>query len=99
MDIDDKQNLAPESQPHFLDFYKKDNQIPPPDSHATIDDKQTSPHDSHPPNAGLDEHDKQIPSSTIYDKQTSPHDSHPPNKGLDHHDKQTSPPYSHAPTN
>ena len=43
----------------------------------TIDDKQTSPRDSHPPNVGLDDHVKQIPPPTMDNKQTPPHDSQP----------------------
>ncbi len=74
MDIDDKQNSAPESQPPIVDF---DKQIPPPDSHATIGDKQTSPRDSHLPNIGLDEHDKQIPPPTMDNQQNSPRDPQP----------------------
>ena len=78
MDIDDIDNSSLEYQPPIVDFNEQDKQIPPQDSFATIDDKQTSPHVSHPPNVALDEHDIQVPLTTIDNKQTSPNDSQPP---------------------
>ena len=82
MDIDDKQNLAfeslPESQPPINDVDEQDKQIGPPNTHATIDDKQTSQPDSHLPNDVSNEHGKQIPPFTMENKQTSPHESPSP---------------------
>ena len=82
MDIDDKQNLAfeslPESQPPINDVDEQDKQIAPPNTHATIDDKETSQPDSHPPNDVSKEHKKQIPPFTMENKQTSPHESPSP---------------------
>ncbi len=81
-DIDDKQIRAfeslPESQPPINDVDEQDKQIGPPNTRATIDDKETSPPSSHPPNDVSNEHEKQIPPFTMENKQTSPHESPSP---------------------
>jgi hypothetical protein len=82
MDIDDKQNLAfeslPESQPPINDVDEQDKQIGHPNTRATIDDKETFPPDSHPPNNVSNEHEKQIPPFTMENKQASPQESPSP---------------------
>ena len=82
MDIDDRQNLdfesLPESRAPINDVDEQDKQIAPPNTRATIDDKETSQPDSHLPNNVSNEHGNQIPPFTMENKQTSPHESPSP---------------------
>ena len=82
LDIDDKQKSAfeslPESQAPINYVDEQDKQIAPPNTRATIDYKETSQPDSHPPKDVSNEHGKQIPPFTMENKQTSPHESPSP---------------------